>query len=110
MSGDDARIERYVLAGRLKPGERAAAERLFVAGPPFDPAEVGLSSHAAYLSGDHVYLVFEGENARSNALNLARKHIVEVARWQSIISDFPSRVEDVPPDARCLYRWPDPDP
>jgi len=82
-----------------------AAERALLAGPPFDPAEAGLSAHAAYLSDDSVYLVFEGEAARAKALQLSRQHLVAVSRWQSIVSDLPSRVDDVPPNARCLYRW-----
>jgi hypothetical protein len=98
-------VERYVIAARLKPGGAAAAERALLAGPPFDPAEAGLSAHAAYLSDDSVYLVFEGEAARAKALQLSRNHLVAVSRWQSIISDLPSRVDDVPPNARCLYRW-----
>ena len=106
MEGSEAHVERYVLTARLKPGQAAAAERLLEASPPFDPAEVGLSAHAAYLDESRVYLVFEGEGARSKALNLARKHMVEVARWQSIVSDLPTRIESVPPDVRCLYSWP----
>jgi hypothetical protein len=105
MGGGGAHVERYVLAARLKPGEAAAAERLLRSGPPFDPTEAGLSAHAAYLDENHVYLVFEGEGARSKALGLARKHLVEVARWQSIVSDLPTRLAEVPPDARRLYHW-----
>jgi hypothetical protein len=105
MREGGARIERYVVAARLKPGEAAAAEQLLLEGPPFDPAEAGFSAHEAYLGEDRVYLVFEGEAARSKALDLARKHVIEAARWQAIVSGLPSRTPDVPPDARCLYRW-----
>lgn len=99
-------VERYIIAARLKPGGATAAERTLLAGPPFDPAEAGLSAHAAYITNDSVYLVFEGEAARVKALQLAREHIVDVSHWQSIVSDLlPSRVDDVPPNARCLYRW-----
>ncbi len=101
----DAHVERYVIAARLKPGGATAAEQTLLAGPPFDPAEAGLSAHAAYLSNDSVYLVFEGEAAHVKALQLARKHLVDVSHWQSIVSDLPSRVDDVPSNARCLYRW-----
>jgi hypothetical protein len=106
MGEGGAHVERYVLAARLKPGEAAAAERLLRSGPPFDPSEAGLSAHAAYLDEDHVYLVFEGEGARSKALGLARKHLVEVAQWQGIVSDLPTRVTEVPAEARRLYHWP----
>lgn len=103
--GDDA-AERYVISARLKPGGAAAAERTLRSGPPFDPAEAGLSGHAAYLTDDSVYLVFEGEAAHAKAMRVAREHMVEVSSWQRIIEGLPKKVEDVPPDARCLYHWP----
>jgi hypothetical protein len=98
-------VERYVLAAPLKPGRATDAERTLLAGPPFDPAEAGLSGHAAYLTDDSVYLVFEGKVARVKALRLAREHVAEVSHWQQIVSDLPSRVDDVPAGARCLYSW-----
>jgi hypothetical protein len=98
-------MERYVIAARLRPGGATAAERTLLAGPPFDPAAAGLSAHAAYLTDDSVYLVFEGEAAHVKALQLAREHLADVSHWQSIVSDLPSRVDDVPGNARCLYRW-----
>ena len=65
-------MERYVVTTRLKPGAAPAAEQLLSAGPPFDPAETRLSAHAAYLSKDSVFLVFEGEDAHATALQLAK--------------------------------------
>ena len=99
-------MERYVVSTRLKPGTAAAAEELLSAGPPFDPAETDLSAHAAYISDDSVFLVFEGEAAHATALQLARKHVAEVSPWQDLVWELPSVVADVPADARCLYRWP----
>jgi hypothetical protein len=98
--------EQYVIAARLKPGQVAAAERMLRSGPPFDPAEAGLSGHAAYLTDDSVYLVFEGEAAHVKAMRIVREHVVEVSYWQSIIEGLPTRVGAVPTDARCLYHWP----
>jgi hypothetical protein len=98
-------MEQYVIAARLKPGQAAEAERKLASGPPFDPAEVGLSAHAAFLTDHNVYLVFEGEAAHSTALQLARAHLVEVSRWQAIMTGLPARVDAVPPEARCLYQW-----
>jgi hypothetical protein len=98
-------MEQYILAARLKAGKARDAERELAAGPPFDPAAVGLSAHAAYMTEENVYLVFEGEAARSTALQLARDHLVEVSRWQSIIRGLPSGVVAVPADARCLFDW-----
>ena len=99
-------MERYVVATRLKPGAASAAEELLSAGPPFDPGEAGLSAHAAYISNDYVFLVFEGEAAHATALQLAKEHVIEVSRWQDIVWELPSVIADVPADARCLYRWP----
>lgn len=98
-------MEQYVLAARLKSGKARDAERALAAGPPFDPGDVGLSAHAAYLTEADVYLVFEGDAARSRALQVARDHIVEVSRWQSIIRGLPERVDAVPADARLVYEW-----
>jgi hypothetical protein len=30
---------------------------------------------------------------------------VEVARWQSVVSDLPTRLASVPSDAQRLYSW-----
>jgi hypothetical protein len=98
-------MEQYILEARLKPGKAAVAERMLATGPPFDPAEAGLSSHAAYVTDTAVYLVFEGEAARQTALQLARRHLVDVSRWQEIVSGLPAKVDEVPPHARSVYRW-----
>jgi hypothetical protein len=102
----EGQMERYVVTTRLKPGAAAAAEELLLAGPPFDPGTAGLSAHAAYLSDDRVFLVFEGDAARAKALGLAKQYMVEVSRWQDLVWELPSVTDDVPTDARCLYRWP----
>ena len=98
-------MEQYVIAARLKAGKASEAEQMLGTGPPFDPSEAGLSSHAAYVTADDVYLLFEGETARTTALQLARDHPVEVSRWQAIVSGLPFRVAEVPRDARCVYEW-----
>jgi hypothetical protein len=98
-------VDRYLIGARLKPGQAEAAEQALLGGPPFDPAAIGLSGHAAYLSDDAVYLLFEGETAHAKALQLAREHLLEVSRWQSIVTGLPFRAEAVPRDARRLYHW-----
>lgn len=98
-------VERYIIEAPLKRRLAAEAERQLEGGPPFDPADEGLSEHAAYLTDHHVYLVFAGAAARSTALHLARAHVAEVSRWQEIVSGLPSCVAAVPPKARCIYRW-----
>jgi hypothetical protein len=98
-------VERYVIEAGLKPGTAAAAEELLSAGPPFDPGEADLSGHSAYLTSDRVYLVFEGDAAHAKALRLANEHMVAVSQWQSIVTELPTAVENVPADARQIYSW-----
>ena len=98
-------MERYVIGALLKPGKAVEAESELAAGPPFDPAAVGLVGHAAYLTDRDVYLLFEGEVAHQTALRLARQHLLEVSRWQSIVTDLPFTVAEIPSNARCLYYW-----
>jgi hypothetical protein len=106
MLQEDPTLERYVVTARLKPGAAGAAEELLSEGPPFDPREAGLSAHAAYLSEDGVFLVFEGDAAQAKALRLANTYMAEVSRWQNVVADLPAGLVEVPADARCLYRWP----
>jgi hypothetical protein len=98
-------MEQYVIAARLKPGKTAEAEQMLATGPPFDPSDAGLSCHAAYVTPEDVYLLFEGEAARTTALRVAREHPVEVSRWQAIVIGLPHRVAEIPRDARCVYEW-----
>jgi hypothetical protein len=50
-------------------------------------------------------LLFEGEAAHTTAPQLAREYLVDVSRRQSLVSGLPSRVDDVPYGARCVYDW-----
>jgi hypothetical protein len=104
-NGGALSADRYVIEARLQPGQAAAAERMLAEGPPFDPTQAGLSGHAAYIGDDAIYLSFEGDAPHTTALQLAREHFVEVSSWQNVVSGLPSRVDEVPPGARCLYRW-----
>jgi len=99
-------LERYVVTTRLKPGAAPAAEELLLAGPPFDPGEAGLSAHAAYLGDDRVFLVFEGDAAHTKAIALAKQYVLEVRRWEELVWELPAVIDEVPAEARCLYRWP----
>ncbi len=53
-------MHQLALVARLRPGAEAEAAELIAAGPPFDPAETGLTRHAVYLSASEVVFVFEG--------------------------------------------------
>jgi hypothetical protein len=52
-------MNRLVIIGRLREGKREEAEALLRKGPPFDPEELGLHRHSAYLTATEVAFVFE---------------------------------------------------
>jgi hypothetical protein len=54
---------RFAIVARLRPGAEPKAAALVAAGPPFDPASVGLARHAVFVSYGEVVFVFEGEAA-----------------------------------------------
>lgn len=54
------RVQRAALVVPLRPGAKEQAEALLRGGPPFDPAELGLSGHEVYVTDDEVVFVFEG--------------------------------------------------
>jgi hypothetical protein len=53
-------MERVAIVARLRDGTSHRAAELIERGPPFDLAEVGLSSHSVFLSAEEVVFVFEG--------------------------------------------------
>jgi hypothetical protein len=53
-----------------------------------------------------VYVLFDGQAARTAALRLAREHLVEVRRWGGIVSGLRAGTDGVPPEARCVYSRP----
>ena len=63
-------MERLVVTLKLQGGMQDRAAELIAAGPPFDPADLGVARHAVYLGDDLVIFAFEGEDveARVGAL------------------------------------------
>ena len=53
-------MKQLAITARLKSGAEPCAAELIAKGPPFDPAESGLSRHAVYLSAGEAVFVFEG--------------------------------------------------
>ena len=52
--------ERVALVVPIRPGSQAQAEALLAAGPPFDPSEFDLVSHAVFVTESEVVFLFEG--------------------------------------------------
>ena len=52
-------MKRMIIVARLREGTTQEAEDLLEQGPPFDPEELGLQSHSAYLTSGEIVFVFE---------------------------------------------------
>jgi hypothetical protein len=52
-------MNRLMIVARLREGSHEEAERLLSAGLPFDPEEIHLHRHAAYLTAGEVVFLFE---------------------------------------------------
>ncbi|HEY7708141.1 MAG TPA: hypothetical protein VH968_13320 [Gaiellaceae bacterium] len=84
----------------IREGKHAEAEALLEAGPPFDPAAFGLTSHDVYVTDREIIFVFEGSP------DLFREHLAhdgavfEAAEaWRPLI-DGPIRL------GLRAYAWP----
>lgn len=53
-------MKRLAIVVPIKQGAHEDAERLLVAGPPFDPAEARFTRHSVYLTSNEAVFVFEG--------------------------------------------------
>lgn len=52
-------MNRLLIVVRLKEGKHEEAEELLRKGPPFEPGELGLHRHGAYLTAGEVVFLFE---------------------------------------------------
>ena len=93
-------MKRLVLVARLLPGTEAKAQSLLEAGPPFDPARVGLTRHLAYSTGSEVVFVFEGPEVEWTVDDLVNHPIVAAALepWRKVGDGLPRIAEE-------LYAW-----
>jgi hypothetical protein len=86
------RVERLVVTLKLRKrtGERAA--ELIAAGPPFDPADLGLARHAVYLGDDLVIFAFEGEDVEQRVRSLINDPVrsASFAAWMPLLAGRPA--------------------
>jgi hypothetical protein len=96
-------MEQLAIVARLKGGTESRAAELIAKGPPFDPAESGLTRHAVYLSAGEVVFVFEGHEVEW----IVDSMIDEPFRWPvtDALDAWRPLVEDQPRIARLAYTW-----
>jgi hypothetical protein len=93
-------MNRLLIAARLKDGAHEKAEALLRKGPPFDPEELGLHRHSAYLTAGEVVFVFEAPEVEWIVNELLDDPVLSGAfgGWQKLI-------EGTPRIAHERYHW-----
>ena len=86
-------MNRLLIIARLKDGAHDEAEALLRQGPPFDPEELGLHRHSAYLTAGEVAFVFEAPEVEWIVNDIVDDPVQSAAfgPWQKLI-DGPPRL------------------
>ena len=84
-------MDRLMIIARLQPGKHEAAEALLRQGPPFDPEELGLHRHGAYLTASEVVFVFEAPEVEWIVNDLVDDPVLSSAfgPWRAIVEESP---------------------
>ena len=93
-------MNRLMIVARLQEGKHEEADALLRAGPPFDPDELGLHRHAAYLTASEVVFVFEAPEVEWIVSDVVDDPVLSSALgpWRSLV-DGPPRI------ARERFYW-----
>lgn len=93
-------MKRMMIVARLREGTTQEAEALLEKGPPFDPEELGLQSHSAYLTSGEVVFVFEASGVEWIVNDIIDDPVVgaALAPWRQL-------VEGMPHIAHERFRW-----
>jgi hypothetical protein len=94
---DNAPVERLVVTLRLREGTRERAGELIAAGPPFDPADLGVARHAVYLGRDLVIFAFEGSDVEQRVGALVNDPVSSASfgAWMPLLADSPALAHEV---------------
>ena len=84
-------MDRLVIVARLQAGKHDEAEALLRAGPPFDPEELGLHRHSAYLTANEIAFYFEAPEVEWIVNDLIDNPVVGAALspWRTITEGPP---------------------
>jgi hypothetical protein len=79
-------MQRMMIVARLREGTNAEAEALLEQGPPFDPEELGLYRHSAYLTSGEVVFVFEAPGVEWIVNDIVDNPVVgaALAPWRTL--------------------------
>jgi hypothetical protein len=96
-------MHSVAIIARLKTGAEQQATELLAQGPPFDPDEIGLQRHAAYVCGDEVVFVFEGPEVDRVLDDLVGYPFG--SRIRAAFDKWRPLIEELPRVARPAYEW-----
>ena len=84
-------MHRLLITAHLQEGKNEEAARLLGAGPPFDPEELGLHRHAAYLTADEIVFVFEAPEVEWIVHDLVDDPVLStsLAPWRALVDGPP---------------------
>jgi hypothetical protein len=90
-------VERLVVTLKLRKGTQEQAAKLIAAGPPFDPADLGVARHAVYLDNNLVIFVFEGEDVEKRVRVLINDPVLSAsfAAWMPLLAGRPALAHEV---------------
>jgi hypothetical protein len=90
-------VERLVVTLKLRKGTQERAAKLIAAGPPFEPADLGVARHAVYLGNDLVIFAFEGEDVEQRVRSLINDPVpsASFARWVPLLAGRPALAHEV---------------
>ena len=78
--------DQVVVVGTIRPGKREELKKLLAAGPPFDLATSGFTSHSAFVGERTVVFVFEGVEAHQHLRDLTKRlPMKELARMGMLV-------------------------
>jgi hypothetical protein len=89
---------KAVVVVPLQDGALERVRELVSHGPPFDPAETGLTRHELLLTSSEAIFVFEAESEEALGLFLSRLDVSAVAAWGELVAG-PPRLAD------CAFSW-----
>jgi hypothetical protein len=95
-------VQRIAVLAELRPDCEQQAQRLLADGPPFDPGQLGLTSHDVYLAHGAVVFAFEGPDVERLVSELVNDPAASgsFSAWGPLLAGPPTI-------ARPAYHWPE---
>ena len=93
-------MNRLMIVARLRDDAHDDAETLLREGPPFEPEQIGLERHGAYLTAGEVVFVFEGSEVEWTV-----NDVVDDPAVAAFFGPWKRLIEGTPRFAHEHYFW-----